>query len=434
MCSSLMHLLIMVKESCAVFYLNALVLVLMGAAVSGLSGRGAGGQPAEQLVHHGNILSPLLKALSEHEPWGTDFPRTRPDSRYVRFMKRLYKLSTKHERSHEASHLYNTVRLITARQECLDQCGELFMQDISYSLNRVRAQEQLLKSVLLYSLDHNHAASLTSHCYLYMKEQTPSDEHMCLSSPSSQHSVSLISFYFLVNRAGHHKWVEVDVTPFLHPLIQGHKKDIHLHINLTCLDDEPGRHTSRSLVELTHMAPSLLLYLNDTSEVAYQRGSTHTRFGEIWSNHWGENTQSQYYGSGIQRLKWRDRRSAPNTTQSSTESGPLPTIEHPTDDCDLYDFRVSFSQLRLDHWIIAPSKYNPRYCKGICPRVVGHIYGSPVHTMVQNIIYEKLDSSMPRPSCVPSVYDPLSVLTIENDGSIAYKEYEEMIATKCTCR
>ncbi|XP_053541452.1 growth/differentiation factor 9 isoform X2 [Ictalurus punctatus] len=360
MCSSLMHLLIMVKESCAVFYLNALVLVLMGAAVSGLSGRGAGGQPAEQLVHHGNILSPLLKALSEHEPWGTDFPRTRPDSRYVRFMKRLYKLSTKHERSHEASHLYNTVRLITARQECLDQCGELFMQDISYSLNRVRAQEQLLKSVLLYSLDHNHAASLTSHCYLYMKEQTPSDEHMCLSSPSSQHSVSLISFYFLVNRAGHHKWVEVDVTPFLHPLIQGHKKDIHLHINLTCLDDEPGRHTSRSLVELTHMAPSLLLYLNDTSEVAYQRGSTHTRFGEIWSNHWGENTQSQYYGSGIQRLKWRDRRSAPNTTQSSTESGPLPTIEHPTDDCDLYDFRVSFSQLRLDHWIIAPSKYNPR--------------------------------------------------------------------------
>lgn len=123
MCSSLMHLLIMVKESCAVFFLNALVLVLMDAGVSGLSGRGAGGQPAEQLVHHGNILSPLLKALSEHEPWGTDFPRTRPDSRYVRFMKRLYKLSTKHERSHEASHLYNTVRLITARQECLDQCG-----------------------------------------------------------------------------------------------------------------------------------------------------------------------------------------------------------------------------------------------------------------------------------------------------------------------
>ncbi len=108
--------------------------------------------------------------------------------------------------------------------------------------------------------------------------------------------------------------------------------------------------------------------------------------------------------------------------------------DSPTDDCDLYDFKVSFGQLKLDHWIIAPHKYNPRYCKGSCPRAVGYIYGSPVHTMVQNIIYEKLDSSVPRPSCVPSEYNPLSVLTIENDGSIAYKEYEEMIATKCTCR
>ncbi|KAI5618356.1 growth/differentiation factor 9 [Silurus asotus] len=428
----------MVQGSCAGFYLKALMLALILVLMcAGGSSRSSGGEQAEHLLHHGNILSPLLKALSEHEPWGIHFPRTRPDSRYVRFMKRLYKLSAKHERSHEMSHLYNTVRLITARQECLDRCGEQFMQDISYSLNRVRAQEQLLKSVLLYSLDHNHAVSLTSHCYLYMKEQMPSDEHMCLSPPSSQHAVSLISFQFQLNRASHHKWVEVDVTPFLHPLIKDHKKDIHLLINLTCLDDEPGSLPSRSLVELTHMAPSLLLYLNDTSEVAYQRGSTHTRLGEIRSNLWGNTMQSQYYGFGLQRLKWRNRRSALNTAQSlksSAERGPLAAFEHPADDCDLYDFRVSFSQLRLDHWIIAPSKYNPRYCKGICPRVVGHIYGSPVHTMVQNIIYEKLDSSVPRPSCVPSDYDPLSVLTIENDGSIAYKEYEEMIATKCTCR
>lgn len=118
-----MYLVIMDKENRIVLYLLALMLALMGAGVSGLSARAAGGQTAEHLVHHANILSPLLKALSDHEPWGIHFPRTRPDSRYVRFMKRLYKLSTKHERNHEASHLYNTVRLITARQECLDQCG-----------------------------------------------------------------------------------------------------------------------------------------------------------------------------------------------------------------------------------------------------------------------------------------------------------------------
>lgn len=72
-------------------------------------------------IHHGNILNPLLKALSEQDPWGDYTPRTKPDSRYVRYMKRLYKLSSKHDRSHEASHLYNTVRLITPREECLQQ-------------------------------------------------------------------------------------------------------------------------------------------------------------------------------------------------------------------------------------------------------------------------------------------------------------------------
>ncbi|ELK03100.1 Growth/differentiation factor 9 [Pteropus alecto] len=107
----------------------------------------------------------------------------------------------------------------------------------------------------------------------------------------------------------------------------------------------------------------------------------------------------------------------------------------PQNECELHDFRLSFSQLKWDNWIVAPHRYNPRYCKGDCPRAVGHRYGSPVHTMVQNIIYEKkLDSAVPRPSCVPAKYSPLSVLTIEPDGSIAYKEYEDMIATKCTCR
>ncbi|KAK2499588.1 hypothetical protein MC885_012442 [Smutsia gigantea] len=52
----------------------------------------------------------------------------------------------------------------------------------------------------------------------------------------------------------------------------------------------------------------------------------------------------------------------------------------------------------------------------------------------ENIIHEKLDSSGPKPSCVPAKYSPLSVLAIKPDGSIAYKEYEDMIATMCTCR
>lgn len=83
-------------------------------------------------LHHGNILSPLLKALSEQNPWGGFTPRAKPDSRYVRYMKRLYKLSSKPDRSHEASHLYNTARLITPREECLEQNRGIPASDYCY--------------------------------------------------------------------------------------------------------------------------------------------------------------------------------------------------------------------------------------------------------------------------------------------------------------
>ncbi|TRY98771.1 hypothetical protein DNTS_025507 [Danionella cerebrum] len=390
----------------------------------------------EVSIRHGNILSPLLKALSEQDPWGGFRPKAKPDSRYVRYMKRLYKLSSKADRRPEATHLYNTARLITPREECLEQNREFFLQDISYSLTRMKSQEQLLKSVLLYSFDHNHIAPFTSLCYLDVQEQKSSKHQMCSHRLDTQHSVPLLSFRVHTERRVRRRWVEVDVTSFLHPLIQAHKKDIHLLINLTCVEDmirKPGGQIHKSPVELTHRSPSLLLYLNDTSEVAYQRRPSRGRMVDLTSNHWDRK-------SALRKSTSRQRRGTLESTippdEGTETSMPrvVPMYDFPTDDCDLYDFRVSFNQLKLDHWIIAPQKYNPRYCKGSCPRALGCIYGSPVHTMVQNIIYEKLDSSVPRPSCVPSEYNPLSILTRENDGSFVYKEYEEMIATKCTCR
>lgn len=311
-----------------------------------------------------------------------------------------------------------------------------FMQDISYSLNRVRSQEQLLKSVLLYSFDHNHIAPFTSLCYLDVKEQELSKDHMCSDHLSSHHAVPLLSFRVHTERRVRRRWVEVDVTSFLHPIIQAHKKDLHLLINLTCIEDmipRRGGQIHKSPVELTHRSPSLLLYLNDTSEVAYQRRPMRNTMVDLTSNHWDGKPRSWNPASRKRRGTLKST-GTPKASEEPNSPDFVPMYDFPTDDCDLFDFRVSFNQLKLDHWIIAPHKYNPRYCKGTCPRTVGYIYGSPVHTMVQNIIYEKLDSSVPRPSCVPSEYDPLSVLTIENDGSIAYKEYEEMIATKCTCR
>ncbi|XP_066573073.1 growth/differentiatio [Amia ocellicauda] len=403
---------------------------------------GPGEPPAAPDVH-GSILSSLLKALSEKGHWAEPTPRLKPDSRYVRYMKRIYRMSATHDREPKGSrsHLYNTVRLFTPRDECPEQSREIFTEGLSYNLDRVRAQEQLLKSVLLYSFDKRHVTPLVSTCHLRLKEQEHSDQQVC---SSAQHS---FSFHVQIERRSRRKWVEVDVTSFLQPLIRSHKKDIHMVVNLTCVME--GAHNQDNLdqrkpIELSFKPPSLLLYLNDTSELAYQRRSTSAKLSDTEKP--GQGVESPDSGTQLQRqvekrsLRFRRNQPKHEQVQSTPSTTTASLLQHyqkfefPTDECELFDFRVSFSQLKLDHWIIAPYKYNPRYCKGVCPRAVGYRYGSPVHTMVQNIIYEKLDSSVPRPSCVPSDYNPLSVLTIENDGSIAYKEYEEMIATKCTCR
>nr|XP_006631933.1 PREDICTED: growth/differentiation factor 9 [Lepisosteus oculatus] len=395
---------------------------------------GSDDEPKGSFDYHGSILSSLLKALSEKDDWIDPTPRQRPDSKYVSYMKRLYRMSAKHGPRGHKSHLYNTVRLFTPRDECLKRGKELFTGDLSYNLDRLRAQELLLKSVLLYWFDKENVSQLTSICHLDIKEQELPDQQVCSSDQGS------FSFPVQIERRNRRKWIEVDVTSFLQTLIKFHRKSIHLVANLTCIGEGGGR----APLELSLKSPSLLLYLNDTSELAHQR-----RSGSV--NAAKPETPRQSLDAGIfetqSRLQVGKRSLRTRRNLVPGEAGlPDPTAttvslfrhfqkyDFPTDECELHDFRVSFSQLKLDHWIIAPHRYNPRYCKGVCPGAVGYHYGSPVHTVVQNIIYEKLDSSVPKPSCVPSEYSPLSVLTIENDGSIAYKEYEEMIATKCTCR
>lgn len=310
--------------------------------------------------------------------------------------------------------------------------SESCMQDLPYSLTQVRSKEQLLKSALLYHFDRDHAAPGSSLCYLSIKERELSNQ--CQLCPGVQHAVN---FTARADRKSRRNWVEVDVTSFLQPLFMFQKKNIHLLINVTCPEEQSARGDGcRGLLEFTLRSPPLLLYLKDTSKIAHQRFPIKT--GQRPStalNTFHEQMvfkPEKKYGRRWKRESQKSKRGDKGLDSHLPEL--LPSSEFPTSDCALYDFRVRFSQLKLDHWIVFPPKYNPRYCRGICPRTMGFIYGSPVHTMVQNIIYEKLDSSVPRPSCIPSHYSPLSVMIFEEDGSYVYKEFEDMVATRCTCR
>lgn len=378
---------------------------------------------------YGNILSPLIKALSEHGGYKTTGLRRRPkpEHKYIKYMTKVYKRSSGVQRTEDG--VYNTMRLIKPQDECpARRSEEGFMQDLSYHLDQVRKKEQLLKSTLLYNLDPGRATLVSSVCMLHITEGPVSHCRLCPSLTTVQ-SVNL-------TRDSGINWVEIDVTVFLLPILKLQKNSLHLFINVSCSDGGNGdRHST--ILDFELRSPPLLLYLTDTSKEAHQRLASKRAEQKI---SFAENKlhkeilKSNHLISQSRRLK----RSSLKNKRDKNLKPQLPELrsssEFPTTDCALYDFRVRFSQLKLDHWIVFPPKYNPRYCRGICPRTVGFFYGSPVHTMVQNIIYEKLDTSVPRPSCVPSHYSPLSVMIFEEDGSYVYKEFEDMVATRCTCR
>ncbi|XP_058396308.1 growth/differentiation factor 9 [Diceros bicornis minor] len=393
------------------------------------------------------LLPPLFKALYDGQGGA---PRLQPDSRALRYMKRLYKAYATKEGIPKSnrSHLYNTVRLFTPcaqhRQAPGDQVtGTVPSVDLLFNLDCVTAVEHLVKSVLLYTFNNSVSfpSAVKCVCNLVIKEPEFSSKTL----PRAAYSLTFNSQFEFRKK---YKWIEMDVTTLLQPLVASNKRNIHMSVNFTCGKDQLQHPSAQdSPLNMTLLLfPSLLLYLNDTSAQAYHRWlSLHYKRrpsqGRDQKRDLSACPMGEEAAEGVRSS--RHRRSQ-ETGSSELKKTLVPASFNlteyfrqfifPQNECELHDFRLSFSQLKWDNWIVAPQRYNPRYCKGDCPRAVGHRYGSPVHTMVQNIIHEKLDSSVPRPSCVPAKYSPLSVLTIEPDGSITYREYEDMIATKCTCR
>ncbi|NXH92193.1 GDF9 factor, partial [Edolisoma coerulescens] len=99
--------------------------------------QGGGAAPA--------LLPPLLKVLHARGPrgWHSEAPRLQPDSRALRYMKRLYRMSASREGVPKAQRgrLYNTVRLFTPCWECEHRPGGLRKGDV-HSVD------------LLFNLDH----------------------------------------------------------------------------------------------------------------------------------------------------------------------------------------------------------------------------------------------------------------------------------------
>lgn len=103
-----------------------LLLVTIDLQLVRASKRAPGAQHnlADYRYPYDSIVSPLLKALSEHAGslWTPgDKSKVKPDHKYVRYLKEVYKKSLRLKRSLDGHRIYNTVRLIKAQDECLAQ-------------------------------------------------------------------------------------------------------------------------------------------------------------------------------------------------------------------------------------------------------------------------------------------------------------------------
>lgn len=286
--------------------------------------------------------------------------------------------------------------------------GPWHTQTLDFPLRPNRVPYQLVRATVVYRYQL-HLAGFQLSCHVRpWVQKSPTNDFSSSVKGSSKPS--------LISKA----WTEMEITQHIHQGLWNHKGHRVLRLRFMCQQQK-----GREGLELPWHGTSfldtafLLLYFNDTHKSVQK---------------------SKLLPAGLEEFMEREsslllRRARRAGSIAAKISSPSQKHDGPeSNQCSLHHFQVSFHQLGLDHWIIAPNLYTPNYCKGACPRVLRYGLKSPNHAIIQNLVNELVDQSVPQPCCVPYKYVPISILLIEANGSILYKEYEGMIAESCTCR
>ncbi|CAH2315713.1 bone morphogenetic 15 [Pelobates cultripes] len=347
-----------------------------------------GGEALRAVMRSSSL--PLIRTLLEYGPQEPHMALRRGlNMQHLRFMMDLYRRSAgSNGRPMRGRHVGAAVRLVRpVNQASFIMDGHWHIQNVTFSLQDVIKAERLVRATVM----HPRSTHLSNAC-LSSKVDILSN-----AGPSLRTKIS----------TRNPRFVETDLTTYLQPLIEDSKKTFKLELQIICR--KVKMQPSNLMTVSQSYIPFLLLYLNHSLQsVAEEKNRSKS------SLLLRKTRQAGSIGTKLPKF------SSPNLVSKSR--------------CVLRPFWVSFHQLGWDHWIIAPHRYNPGYCKGDCPRILHSGYNSPNHAIIQNFINQVVDGSVPRPSCVPYSYGPISVLMIEPEGKILYKEYENMMAESCTCR
>ncbi|XP_076829747.1 bone morphogenetic protein 15 isoform X1 [Brachyhypopomus gauderio] len=330
-------------------------------------------------------------------------PERQAEDQSLLFMWSLYRKAADLDGRPKQHKLFgsNTVRLIrasaTRKHFHSSQYGLLYTYIVEYELENLPLNKLIRASSV-------HMRSPVA----------PYPPVMCEATVSSSQHVNRTDAVTLGPQS---LWAQSDVTSHM-SRFKG--SQIILFIQYKCLKPDQTRSSVRSRKQRkgfppqNHVrAPALLLFLEEEAQPV----------------EWAAQAKAPSHSST------RSRRSGePGSIVSDIPDYKRGKNGVAKNQCKLHSYRVTFRDLGWDHWIIAPHMYNPCYCMGDCPRILHYGYNSPNHAIVQTFISELGGSDVPLPSCVPYKYKPISVLMMEKNGRIVYKEYEDMIAESCTCR
>ncbi|XP_006876413.1 PREDICTED: bone morphogenetic protein 15 [Chrysochloris asiatica] len=367
------------------------------------------GQPSFALLTEAPTL-PLIQELLEEAP-SKQQRKPRLLGLPLRYMLELYQRSADpqgHPRENRTigATMVRLVRPLASVARPLR--GSWHRQTLDFPLRPNQMAYQLVKAIVVYR-HHLHLVHLHFSCHVEPWVQKSLTKHFPSSGGGSSESS-------LLNKA----WTEMDITQHVWQRLWNQKGRRVLRLHFMCQQQKDSE-----ILELRWQGTSsmdtafLLLYLNDTNK-SVQKAILYPRALEEFME---------------RESSLLSRKSRQTGSIASEVPGPSWRYDRPEQNqCSLHTFQVSFHQLGWDHWIIAPHLYTPNYCKGACPRVLRYGLNSPNHAIIQNLVNELVNQSVPQPSCVPYKYVPISILLVESNGSILYKEYEDMIAQSCTCR
>ncbi|KAM6894277.1 bone morphogenetic protein 15 [Lycodopsis pacificus] len=341
----------------------------------------------------------------------------------------------------------NTVRLLrpsaSSARHLPASRGHHYSFTVQYHLDTVPSEELIRASFI-----HLRSSSISS-----------STATRPVMPPRCRARITALGKASLVTLEPHERWTETDVTAHVQ---QGKNRGPAGHLTLTaqywCTEARRaeedgglsgwrfGRGSRKPHLEV----PSLLLYLEEEREVTDWMGDLLGVGGENITKQIGQwhpairrrrskdPSLSDARDASLDVLKNASASSSSfSTSPSSSIISNIPIYKRktgaPKNRCKLHSFRLSFDELGWGHYFIAPPVYNPRFCQGVCPRVLSYGFHSPNHAIIQTFINDLGVGGVPPLSCVPYKYMPMSVLVVHKK-KVEYRELEDMVAESCTCR